>query len=455
MIIEFTLAMMTSKYGHRVSILLDSGLLRHHDSEHLVDEDRAPRTNAALVKCKKIILLRLIGLLARLANIDLIFLSKIEDAENLELSPHEKNHVISSCKRYSSNPKFLAEIEDQTYYRDSEYNARLLRANIVRLHEKFRWDTVVSSHGVYVTWGIIHDYLGSRGANTRVYLNCIYETGSLWISKNASQKVFLEYSPKSELPDHGYNRLRKRLRYESPDTQIYFKGERVDINSRRLEHGITFGLFPNIIWDGAIIERDRVFSGLLDWMLTTINTLRGSENKLVIRFHPAESTLTQWAESLEEIVVGLVPDLYQIPNIMVIHSDENIDLYGLIREKIDVGLVYDGILGLEITELNKPVVCVANTRYMRAGFCFEVRDKISYEKVLLGKEDLTNWFNENRKVIKSNLRDYSNAYLGSDLYKLALYEANYWDVNLRYEREAYDPVNPDNVSLYNRLSGLA
>ena len=454
--IEFILAVMTSRYGHDVSILIDWRLLRHHDSEHLNDTNldrNTGRFKYSLIKGKMLILLAIIWFLAKVAGIRFILLSKMYDQQDYVLSVSEMDHVLSSCKRYSSNPSFLSNLNNEQYYHDCIYNVKLIRKNIEYLHREYLWETVVSSHGIYVSWGIIHDYLSEIGVDTRVYLNCIYKTGSLWVSKHASQKIYLEYVAENNLPNDGYERLQARIQYESPDNKIYFQGDLSKVKIDKRSAKLTFGLFPNVIWDGAIAERDRVFTGLLEWIIHTIKEVRESENNLIIRFHPAEATLTKWAESLENIVAAHVTDLYQIPNVTVISSGDQIDLYELIREDIDVGLVYDGILGLEITELGKPVVSVANARYSKGGFCYEVYDKHVYNDILLGHCDLNKWFFSFKDEIHNNLKAYSNAYLGRDLFTFPMFNGHYWDVNLSFHRDFLSLESPENMLLFDRLCG--
>ena len=53
----------------------------------------------------------------------------------------------------------------------------------------------------------------------------------------------------------------------------------------------SIAMFPNLVWDGALAERDTVFKGLDDWIIKTIEYCREKNYLLILREHPQKPTL--------------------------------------------------------------------------------------------------------------------------------------------------------------------
>jgi hypothetical protein len=135
-------------------------------------------------------------------------------------------------------------------------------------------------------------------------------------------------------------------------------------------------MFPNVIWDGDIPERNTIFDNLLDWCAFTVEALRHTPHRLCIRFHPAEDTRLRGSVRLEELLRRRIPDLDRIESLTLIGSSEKLDSYAFARANADVGLVYDGTLCLELTHLGIPVIACTHGVF--------TLDSVAYKPTSLG-----------------------------------------------------------------------
>jgi hypothetical protein len=143
----------------------------------------------------------------------------------------------------------------------------------------------------------------------------------------------------------------------------------------------TLVLFPNIVWDSAVLRRDVAFDGLLDWILYTINLMaERTEAQLVIRSHPAE---VQLGRATEERVEKRVNEAFsELPsNVKIVPPESDISSYRLM-EMSDAVLVYTSTTGMEAALRGKPVLVAGETHYRGKGFTIDVETKEEYRGLL-------------------------------------------------------------------------
>ena len=142
-------------------------------------------------------------------------------------------------------------------------------------------------------------------------------------------------------------------------------------------------LFSNVFWDIGISSHSKLFDGVIDWILQTIEIVKYQEEKvhLYIKPHPGEknnslSSSTGIADIIEK-------DYPELPaNITIIDPDLNINTYNLFPY-IDLGVMYNGTLGLEMMLSKIPVVTSGKTTFQGLGFAFEPKTIEEYEKILI------------------------------------------------------------------------
>jgi hypothetical protein len=130
-------------------------------------------------------------------------------------------------------------------------------------------------------------------------------------------------------------------------------------------------MFPNILWDSAVVGMDLGFASVGDWVVGGIRWARTHpELDLVVRLHPAEVRLTNHptVERMSDHIRREVPALP--PNVRIVAPESPISSYSLI-DAARVGLVYTSTVGLEMAARGIPVVVGARTHYRGLGFTID------------------------------------------------------------------------------------
>ena len=344
-------------------------------------------------------------------NIKIIWMSSIKNKLNTnnDLTSLDK-HIRSSLIRF-----FQDEHPEEFEFYD-DYKAKVIEtAKFSRslgeyVKKNLKPDTFITGHGIYVTWGPILDYLKREEVQTYVYSMPGYISGTIRVIDVIAQsmmnaKSWLSFY-KKDLDDREIRKSReifeKRFRKEAVDTQDYsFDTVNIDrIGDFVNKFDYCIGLFPNVIWDGNVEERNSIFKGITEWIVKTIKELEGTNIGLIIRFHPAEFRRLK-ARPLEEIIRKEIPNIYDIENLLIISSEETIDTYHLIRNHIDIGITYDGNLSLEIPYLGTPLISAGKGRLSQPYWSFMPEDFKQYSKWILNPTLLIEEYKESRKEIKT------------------------------------------------------
>jgi hypothetical protein len=242
------------------------------------------------------------------------------------------------------------------------------------------------------------------------------------------------------------------------DTSLYYRNiEKLKVPKISKADGtFTFGLFPNVVWDGDVNDRNTLFKNSLEWITETVEAVRQNPKiNLIIRFHPGESTYHSSSLKLEEIIRSKIPDIDQIKNLKLISSDEKINTYAFIKENIDIGLVFDGMVGLELPFLETPAVLAAQGRNTGSDVAFEPKTKAEYLNLLSRPEDLISKFKKGN--FRDNAMKYSYWSLFEHCYSLPILSDNtYCYSDLRRKAFDLDPATaPDVLKTIKYLSSYA
>ena len=202
-----------------------------------------------------------------------------------------------------------------------------------------------------------------------------------WLKNRRS--LFLNDSEKEEL-----NRfLKKRF---AGGSQIFIDNKLFEPQSNLIEKlnidtsKRNIFLFTNIYWDVGLSETGSLYKSVIDWVLNTIELVRGLPNcHVFIKTHPAE--VFDSTPSLKGVIQFILDKYVEIPkNITIIRPEFKIKAYELFPF-IDLGIVYNGTLGLEMLTKNIPVVVTGLAPY---GYLDSVQcpQSISeYKEILTGK----------------------------------------------------------------------
>ena len=146
-------------------------------------------------------------------------------------------------------------------------------------------------------------------------------------------------------------------------------------------------LLTNLVWDSAVIGRDRAFSSIVDWIVSTIRLFAERPgDELIVRVHPAEIKLAgrESRQSMESSIRAQLPSLP--PNIVIVGAADPTSSYSLM-DAADFGLVYSSTTGLEMALRGKPVVVAAQTHYSGKGFTLDATSPTHYAELVTGLLD--------------------------------------------------------------------
>ena len=156
----------------------------------------------------------------------------------------------------------------------------------------------------------------------------------------------------------------------------------------------TYVLFPNVPWDAALLSSDIVFQSVYEWINHTIKIfLNKPDLLLIIKIHPSEIRVMQSKYTVLDYIKEKCDSLPE--NIKIIPPDTKISPYSLFPY-IDVGLVYNGTIGLEMATRGIPVVTAGDAHYGKKGFTYDVKTIDEYSKILF--EDISKLPNQEKKA---------------------------------------------------------
>ena len=460
---ELFLANILAKNGATVYILLDDGQLPHWDTYQLHDKGIDLNPSHSI---KNKIIRRLLLTLYKNKNIKVLYTSSIikqgtTDYKNQQLTKGDISNAISSVRRYSESGFFDAQNDiQQRYYQLTLENEKMMKYVISNLYEKYRFDFAVTSHGIYSIWGTAYNYLQEKGVPLYVYGAHSYRKSHTFFTDTIAQTLSkdsdcIRFMKEGSLSDEQKCKVDdyflSRRKHNAKDTSIYYewmKDKEQLVIQRQSKETINYGMFPNIIWDGDVVQRDTIFDGMFDWMVKTIKFFMSNpQHNLIIRFHPAEATMWKDSVKLSDTLFSVLPDLNKYDNIILIYSDQQVDTYEFVKNNIDVGLVYDGILALELLHMHIPVLSPSCNRYVTGEFIVNPLSQEEYFKML---KDFP--FDEFFSDEKNNIfYKYSYWYLFMSAYLMPIYSNKAFRKAV-YDKETVNKINSEDFSLlYNRL----
>lgn len=143
-------------------------------------------------------------------------------------------------------------------------------------------------------------------------------------------------------------------------------------------------LFPNLAWDKGIIYGDGLYRSVTDWVMDSVEILaRQPDCHLYVKTHPAESYGS--AHSGQGMEDSIRQRFGEIPStVTIIPPELKLRAYDLFP-MIDLGIVYNGTVGLEMLLKGIPVVVAGAAPYGGHGLALEPHTKSDYEDALLGR----------------------------------------------------------------------
>jgi len=403
---ESILGFKLKEMGCEVYVLIDDGILKSHDSVSIESlysrKDEIFRSKFALNLLKKLrIYLKYSEFLSRkeIEAVGIIAENMIVKNDYSFKGINLKTFIESSLIRFFKSGPLVVENEllYSKYLKIFTENAIISVLTASRVKEKFTPDILITSHGIYTTWGPFYEFFKKNSKKAITYDFAGYHNNTVLFSKtglvhNRNDDGFFSYFVANNSSDYEKfhsdveNVFRKRKRNLFPDQSMFKlqdgEDERLNLlknlqNNRKK----IFAMFPNVLWDGSLTGIDTIFESPLKWILETIRYFENHDDKvLAIRAHPSENTLMKARKTVREMIEELTHrEISSFKNLIFIDSDSKLSSYKIFSF-IDAGLVYNGTIGLELIYEDIPVLIAGKAPYSGKGFTFDFKSKSEYFK---------------------------------------------------------------------------
>lgn len=156
----------------------------------------------------------------------------------------------------------------------------------------------------------------------------------------------------------------------------------------------------NIIWDASALQRDRIFSDVIDWLNQTLEfIMKKTDATVLVREHPAQNLEPQFIyESLREKLSII---LKHNERIFWVAATDDINTYQYI-EQCKLVLPYTSTVGIEAVIMGKNVITHTNVYYNDIDVVIKAQDKKEYfDNILyyIRNTDLSNNININNAYL--------------------------------------------------------
>ena len=259
-------------------------------------------------------------------------------------------------------------------------------------------DIVFGNMEVYADWAPYHQYFLSIGARSSTvsisqfnYKTLLMNQNDLFISSerylnwlsNRNNK-YLSQDQIKEIEDFVSQRFAGDIKAFK---QYGYFEENIDaIQTLKIDKtNRNIFLFSNVYWDVGMSEFGKLYSGVLEWVISSIYLIKDSpDTHLYIKPHPSEAFDVK---SLRGVIDVIYDEFGELPsNVTIIFPEMKILTYDLFKY-IDVGVVYNGTLGLEMLFKDIPVIACGKTPYGGVDLVSEPKTEEEYKNLLLNTTD--------------------------------------------------------------------
>lgn len=301
--------------------------------------------------------------------------------------------VMSSLCRYFLQSRVDVEAEPEIA-RGFLFTALVSLEAARRIHETFAPKLLISSHGIYASWGVFCDYFKMVGTpfvtwgfqyksnaflfshNQSYHQDVISETGAVWQGQGLDpvrRAELLEYITRKGSASHSDN-----INYYASTKPL---GAPLRQTLGIASEARVFGMFPNLGWDAQISFKPKFFATMNDWLVETVAWFaERPELSLIIRAHPAEIRVGfETREKTADILNAAFETLP--PNVHLIAPGSSTSSYDVLEE-VDGCLVFGSKFGLEAAVQGKPVLTAGEAYFSGKGVSFDPVSKAEYFDLL-------------------------------------------------------------------------
>lgn len=272
----------------------------------------------------------------------------------------------------SSHPAVMEHLPADVNQRYERAAGQALKA-VEGLFDKYRPDTVIAHHGIYLPQGIVQRVARTRGT-TFYSWHFGYRKSTLIFSRGdtyhreltAPQPAAFE----APLTDGERSRISDYLssRMSGGQDWIHFNRKPLPFDGKGANRGY-FVCYTSVDWDAALHFPASVFSSQFDFLEKLVALFAQTPDKdLVIRIHPAEVTGFHPAALSAESFLRRRP---VPPNVRIISASDTTSSYDLARHCI-ASIVYNTKLGIELPPMGIPVIVAGDCWIRGKGFSYDV-----------------------------------------------------------------------------------
>lgn len=267
-----------------------------------------------------------------------------------------------------------------------------------KICQELKPEIVVSSHGVYSTWGPVIEYCKAHKIYCVTYGRSYNKNGMTFAYNNSYLKRDLEDQndiwKKRNLTEKQKNRVENffnerigisvgKVEYDYyGDNKKLFTAEEIKKNLNIPPESQIVGVFPNIPWDGQVSGEGDVFPRYQDWLKMTLDYFAVEKSHyLILRTHPAER-LKGYAvgdENLETMVKEMYPVLPS--NIIILPYDHCINSYSLGVNSV-FGIAYSPTVCMELAFLGVPMVVAGYPEFGKKNIMYDIQSTEEYINLL-------------------------------------------------------------------------
>jgi hypothetical protein len=272
-------------------------------------------------------------------------------------------------------------------------NLLLLKMAYEKIIDEVKPDRAVSNDSYYGMWAILQKLYERKGIP--FYSTWIGGRQNSWCYAYNDAAMNLDFSRAwkkfSQIPldERRKKKVQNWLEGRSAGKEMIFdtaslseyKSDEFDLKKIN-EKKPTALLAANVIWDLAALNKQVVFSDMIDWIAQTINWFATHpEFQLIIKPHPAElhpsipATEERVGRALSQRGIN-VPD-----NVFLLSPKVNLDIYQLFPI-VNAGIVHTTTVGIEMAARGLPVITTARSPYRGFGFTVDPASEGEYFEVL-------------------------------------------------------------------------
>ncbi|MDD3870386.1 MAG: hypothetical protein PHN58_08100 [Candidatus Cloacimonetes bacterium] len=269
---------------------------------------------------------------------------------------------------------------------------------ISNLNKNLKIKTLISSHGIYSTWGSIIDTCKKLNIYSIVWGRGYIGQGNLLFGNNNSyheefiyeKPIYNKEDKVTEVENEVLSYYKKKM---EPDSKVdfinYYKDlqqnndkEGMDLSEIAKLYKIVFGMYTNIPWDGEMLKPTENFPTTRIFVKSVIEWFdKNPECLLIIRAHPAEVSREE-GKGTETFQDLLLSEFKILPkNVIFIKPDSSITSY-FVSNIADANILFGSTMSLELAIQKKVVIQGGKNEVSFKNIVYDAHDKVTLYKYL-------------------------------------------------------------------------